>query len=59
MECPKEARAHPAGVQGVQRGGGGVGAAHHAQVMRYIVFTYFDHPLCAIINEILPTETEN
>ena len=41
MECPHEAPAHRAVVGGVQGGEGGFGAAHHAQVIRHIVFTSF------------------
>ena len=40
MECPQEARAHRAGVGGVQGGDGGIGAAHHSQVMRHSIYLF-------------------
>ena len=40
MECPQEAPAHRASVDAVQGGDGGLGAAHHAQVMRRTIYLF-------------------
>ena len=41
MECPQEAPAHRASVDAVQGGDWGLGAAHHAQVMRRTICLFW------------------